>query len=298
MTRSPLDPDVLSRIAGLSLRVRRVVEGGLSGAHRSRRHGSSIEFAEHRKYSWGDDLKHVDWKAYGRTDRYYLKQFEDETRFAAHILLDASGSMAYRHRQAPWSKFEAAQCLAGALAWLVVMQGDAVGMWAGGEGDAVPLPAVAGREQLRRVIEFLEPLQPAGRIEPHWWRGMAERFPQRSLVVAVSDLMDEEGEAISGLQRLRHAGHDVILFHVLDPAELSFPFARTTRFVALEGAARVVTEPRAVRRAYLEEIERFLERVESACRGSGIDYQRMVTNESLGKVLAAFLAWRRTRMAW
>ena len=298
MSPSPLDPHVLSQVAGLSLRVRRLVEGTLAGAHRSPRHGSSIEFAEHRKYTWGDDLRHVDWKAFGRTDRYYLKQFEDETRFTAYVVVDATGSMAYRSSGAPWSKFEASQCLAATLAWLVVMQGDAAGMWAVGSNGPPLLPAVANRDQLRRIVDYLEQIEPSGTMPEGWWIELAERFQHRSLIVVVSDLFDPPGEMIKGLQRLRHAGHDVIVLQTLDPAELTFPFARTARFTSLETGQRLITEPRSIRKAYREEITNFLQEIESTCRGIGIDYQRITTCDPLGKVLAAFLAWRKTKMAW
>ncbi len=298
MDRS-LDPAVISQLEGLALRARRVVDGFLAGSHRNPRQGASIEFSEHREYTPGDDLRYLDWKAYGRTDRLYLKQFEDETNFSAMLVVDGSGSMAYQGRESSWSKWECAQVVAAALAWLVIRQGDAAGLAIVGPGLDHWLPPAAMPGQLAPLLDRLETRQPDGPTQwPAVWDELVDRLSCRSIVMVVSDLLVDPDTSLRGLAALRHAGHDVIVFQILDPAERQFPFRRLTRFRDLEGNRRILTDPRAVRAAYRREIAALLKTLQCGCQAAAVDYLLVETNLSLGFALARFLAHRTRAHIW
>ena len=295
----PLDPDLLSQLEGLTLRARRVVDGFLAGSHRSPRQGASIEFAQHREYTPGDDLRYLDWKAFGRTDRLYVKQFEDETNFSAMLIVDASGSMGYRGSSSPWSKWECAQTVAASLAWLLIRQGDAAGMALFGEQLGAWLPPAAMPGHLGPLVETLEQASPKERTDwPALWNELLERLMQRSVIAVVSDLLVDPETTLHGLATLRHAGHDVLVFHVHDPAEIDFPFRKLTRFRDLEGSRRVVTDPRTIRTAYRREFSAYLKTLRFGCQAAGIDYLHVLTDRPLGSVLAKFLAHRSRVQRW
>ena len=288
-----LDPQTLAKLQGLSLRTRHVVEGYVSGVHRSPFHGFSVEFSEHREYTPGDDLRYLDWKLFGRTDKYYLKQFEDETNLVCSILFDVSESMSYGSDQSTLTKREYAECVAASLAWLVLQQQDAIGLvtfdhtvqeWVRPEGKPSHL------QQIIRTLETPSRREKSA-IGPVL-QEVAGRLERRGIVVLISDLLDDVPALVAGLKHIHHRRHDVIVFQILDPAEVDFPFEQTTRFQGLEGFPDAITEPLSLKAAYLAEFGRFLQVIKSSCLGLGIDYHLIQTSEKLDTVLTSYLSTR------
>jgi len=291
--QSMLDPKVLARLQGLPLRARSIVEGYVSGVHRSPLHGFSVEFSEHREYAPGDDLRYLDWKVLGRTDKYYLKQFEEETNLVCHLLLDASESMLYRSDAAPLSKLEYAQCAAAALAYLVLHQHDSVGLAAFDSEIREFVRASSSPSHLKDLLRVLEELVPQQKtaIAPIF-HTLAKRIKKRGIVIVLSDLFDDVDAIMAGLQHLRHSRHEVIVMHVLDPAEMDFPFDQLTLFRGLEQLPEVFADPGALRTAYLAEFGRYQRRLQAGCRRHGIDYVPLRTDQPLDAVLSSYLASR------
>ncbi len=292
-SRKYLDPKRLAKLEGLRLRARRIVEGYVSGVHRSPFHGFSIEFAEHREYVPGDDLRYLDWKVFGRSDKYHLKQFEEETNLVCYLLLDSSESMQYRSDEAAMSKFEYAQCLAASLAYLILHQQDSVGLATFDSELRALIRPSSSPSHLGQVIQVLEETSAERKtsIGPIFHE-LAERFKKRGIVIVLSDLFDDVDTMLTGLKHFRHRRQDVILMHVLDPAELDFPFQRTTMFKGLEQLPTVLVEPRALRKAYLEEFNQYLYRLKRGCRMHQIDYVPMRTDQSMEVALSSYLASR------
>jgi uncharacterized protein (DUF58 family) len=289
-----LDSPMLARLQGLPLRARWMVEGYVSGVHRSPFHGFSIEFAEHREYAPGDDLRYLDWKVFARTDKYYLKQFEEETNLVCHLLLDASESMGYQSAAAPMSKLEYARRAAAALAYLVLHQQDSVGLVAFDSEIRSLVRASGNPSHLKEILHVMEGVSAerktaAGPI----FHDLAERLKKRGIVIVLSDLFDNLNAVLTGLKHLRHRRHEVIVMHVLDPAELDFPFQQTTLFRGLERLPDVLAEPQALRKAYLAEFGRYLRELKAGCRAEAIDYVPMRTDQSLEVALSSYLASRR-----
>ena len=286
-----LEPDVLEQLTHLDLVAREVVEGVRVGAHRSPLRGFSTEFAQHRPYVAGDEVKHVDWRVYSRTGRYHVKLYEAETNFSCSILLDASSSMRFGSGQL--SKLEYAKRLAASLAYLVVDQRDAVGL---GLFDAELRDYAEPRSSqstVHRLARGLAELEPVPRTDvAAVLHEVAHRIPRRGLVILISDLLDEVDGFLEGLHHLRHRGHDVSVMHTLDPQELSFPFDGTARFEGLEGEAELMTQPRRVREAYLRELHAFLDRVRIACEKMGADYVLADTSRPLAGLITAYLSQR------
>jgi uncharacterized protein (DUF58 family) len=290
-----LDPAVLARLGTMELKARTVVEGFLSGLHRSPYKGFSVEFAEYRQYLPGDDLAAVDWKVYARSDRHYIKRFEEETNLECHLLLDVSASMAYRGASA-MTKMEYGSVLAGSLAFLMNRQRDATGLIAFDDRITFRMPASARPGHLHALLLALERLQPGersnvGRPLNH----LAEALLKRSLVIVISDLLDDPEPVVRSLKHLRFRGTDVIVFQVLDRDELTFPFRGSSRFRDLENAEEVIAEPGAVRAAYLRELEGLTGTYERELRGAGIDYVRLDTAQPLDAALLKYLAARGRR---
>jgi uncharacterized protein (DUF58 family) len=288
-----LDPQMLARLQALPLRARRTVEGYTAGVHRSPFHGFSIEFAEHRDYSPGDDLRYLDWKVFGRTDKYYLKQFEEETNLVCHLLLDTSQSMQYRSDAAAMSKLEYAKCTAAALADLVLQQQDSPGMVTFDREIRALVRPSSNPSHLKELLHVMdrsaaERKTSTGAI----FHELAERLKKRGIVIILSDFFDDVTAMMAGLKHLRHRRHEVILMQVLDPAELEFPFQQTTLFRGLEHLPQVLVEPRALRKAYLEEFNRYLLRLKKGCRTHRIDYVPLRTDQSLEIALSSYLASR------
>jgi uncharacterized protein (DUF58 family) len=289
-----IDPKTLSRIDRLELEARQFVEGYLSGKHRSPRHGFAVEFAQHREYVPGDDIKHVDWKVYGRTERYFLKQYEQETNLVAWLIIDASESMNYASR---WgSKYELACTAAASMAYLVLQQADSVGLSLVADGVRAYLRPSGQMNQLREACRAMVdgPFPGVGGIA----RGIDElagRTGRRGVVFIFSDLLDDVPDILAGLQHLRYQKHEVVLFHTLDGAELDFPFRHTTLFRGLEGLPEVLTDPAAVRDNYLKALHSHIHAIESGCRRLEIDYVHLRTDADLGHDLAAYLQKRHGR---
>ncbi len=293
-----LDPQTLAKLQGLELRARSIVEGYVSGVHRSPYHGFSIEFAEHREYSPGDDLRYVDWKVFGKSDKFYLKQYEEETNLVAYMLLDTSESMRYRSDAAAMSKLEYAQCVAGALSYLVLQQQDSVGLATfDSEVRALVRPS-SNPSHLKQLLHVMEQSVPEKKTRTGpIFHDLAERLKRRGVVLVLSDLFDDVASMLAGLKHFRHRRHDVIVFQVLDPAELEFPFRETTLFRGMEQLPDVLTDPRALRNAYLDEFGRFLQAVRKGCRNERIDYLLLRTDQSLEIALSSYLAARMNRIA-
>ena len=297
MAHSWLDPKTLARLQTLQLRARHIVEGYVAGAHRSPYKGFSIEFAEHREYAPGDDLRYVDWKVFGRTDKFYLKQYEDETNLVAYLVLDASESMCYRGPSAPLSKYEYAQCLSAAISWLVLHQQDSVGLTVFDEQIRHSVRPSSNASHLQQLLQVMESAEPVAKTATGpIFHELAERFRKRGVVIIISDFFDDVDKMMAGLKHFRHRRHDVVLMHVLDPAELDFPFSRPTMFQGLEGFPEVLADPKSLRRAYLEEFQRFCKKLSTACRAHGIDYQRIRSDQPLDVVLANYLSHRMARV--
>ncbi len=286
-----IDPKVLARIDRLELEARQVVEGYLSGRHRSPRHGFAVEFAQHREYAPGDDIKHIDWKVYGRTERFHLKQYEQETNLVAWLLVDASESMGYG--SGARTKYELACTAAIAMAYLVLNQTDSVGVATlAGEPRAYLRPSgqlTQLREACRVLAEGPYP-GPAGLGAV--LNELAGRTGRRGLAFVFSDLLDDVPEIMAGLQHLRYQKHEVVLFHTLDAAELDFPFRTTTLFRGLEGLPELLTDPPSIRESYLKALNDHITAIEAGCRGMEIDFVRLRTDADLGHELAAYLQKR------
>jgi len=295
-----LDPALLARIAGMPLKARTVVEGALSGMHRSPHRGASVEFSEHKEYAPGDELRHLDWRAVGRMDRWYVKQFEHETNLRATIVLDASRSMAYRGRRAAMTKLEVAAVLSASLAYLLVQQGDAAGLLTFADAPLDYLPPRSRPAHLHAVLASLEALTP-GREATDLAAALdrvAEVVPRRGLVVLVSDLLDFRHEPAALLRRLKQARHDALVLHVLDPDELDLSFEGPTVFEALEGRARLLTDPEGLRARYVAEREAWTGGWRRAAVEADADYQLVPTDAPLDRALGEVLRRRLGRRRW
>lgn len=286
-----LDPLTLAKVRGLELQARLVVEGYLSGMHKSPYHGFSVEFAQHREYVPGDDLKHIDWKVYGRTGRFYLKQYEEETNLICWILLDVSESM--RYGSGPVSKFDYACMAAAGLAYLILKQSDSVGFVTFDNQVRKFLKPSTQPSHLKELVHVMN--QGVGgqksRMAP-LFHDLAERFNRRAMIFLLSDMFDEVPELLMGFKHLRHKKHEVILWHILDPAELTFPFQEATLFRGLEQYPDLLTDPRSLRQSYLEQLETFITELKYGCRNQNIDYVQMRTDTPLHVALSSYLAHR------
>jgi uncharacterized protein (DUF58 family) len=286
------DPTVLSRIDRLELEARQVVEGYLSGKHRSPRHGFAVEFAQHREYAPGDDIKHIDWKVYGRTERYHLKQYEQETNLVAWLFVDASESMAYGSGQR--TKYDLACGAAAAMAYLVLNQTDSVGVATLASAPRAFLRPSGQITQLREACRAMTDGPYPGPAElGKVLNELAGRTGRRGIAFVFSDLLDDVQDILSGLKHLRYQKHEVVLFHTLDAAELDFPFRHTTLFRGLEGLPEILTDPPGVRDSYLKALNDHIAAIETGCRAMEIDYVRLRTDSDLGHELAAYLQKRR-----
>lgn len=288
---SLLDAQTLSRLGGLKLRARAVVEGVLSGLHKSPHQGQSVEFAEHKEYAPGDELKHLDWKAYGKFDRYYVKRFEHETNLRCTLVVDGSGSMGFG--TTGLTKLEVARVLAATIGHVLLRQQDAAGVAIATKGQVVDVPARASASHLQVLLDTLEQ-RPAqgetdlGRTADY----LAEKLPRRSLVCVFSDFLDDGPDGLKRLLALRARKHDVAIFHLVDPAELTFPYDDPTLFLSMEDDRRLEVNPREIKESYLEEFNRFLDETKATCTAADVDYLRVRTDEPLDAVLIRFLSRR------
>jgi uncharacterized protein (DUF58 family) len=284
------DPDVIAQISDLTLRSRRLVEGAISGQHRSPFHGFNVEFAEYREYTPGDDLRRLDWRVFARTDRHYIKQYEEESNVRVTFLVDASASMNYRGAGTILSKFDYAATLVVSLAMLLSRQQDPVGLVLFDEAATTVLPASATQAQIQVLSALLERCRPARKTElGGLLLSLADQFRRRNLLVIVSDLFTDLNALYDGLNRLRFSGHEVLVMQVLDRDELELPFEGPTIFRDIEGEEELFAEPWAFRRSYQNAMQEFLDGVRQECGARGYDHVRFLTDEPLGAALSFFL---------
>jgi len=290
-THKFLDPKVLNKITRLDLKARHIVEGFMGGMHKSPYHGFSVEFAEHREYAPGDDLKHLDWKVFGRTDRLYIKEYELETNLRSHILLDTSESMDYGSKDV--SKLELASHIAASMAYLILKQQDSVGMVCFDKEVKTFIPTSSSMGHLRPILGTLAGANAQNKTDLGTvLNTLAERVQRRGLIILISDLFDRPEVILKSLQHFSHKRHDVIVFHVLDEFELTFPFERMTLFEGLEEYPKLLIDPRSLRKAYLEEVNKFCEEMRRGCVKQMIDYVRISTDQDLDVELTKYLAGR------
>ncbi len=286
-----LHPEAIKRIARLDLRARHIVEGFLSGMHRSPYFGQSVEFLQHREYVTGDDLRHVDWKVWARQDRLYVKQFEEDTNLRCTLLVDVSNSM--RYGSGAMDKYEYACTIASSLAYLILKQQDAVGCVAFDERIRMQVPTRSKRNHIFSIIESLNVTPPADKTDLHsLFRNVAENYPRRGMMVIVSDLLSDAEKTLRGLRLLRQRGHDVMVFHIMDDDELDFPFAGPTRFEGLETTDYLNCNPRSLRDGYLAALEEFLNQMRRGCAKHTVDYALIRTSDPLDAALATYLSNR------
>ncbi len=289
-----LHPEAIQRISRLELRARQIVEGYLSGRHRSPKFGQSIEFRQHREYAPGDDLRHVDWKVWARQDRMYIKQYEEDTNSPFQLLVDASASM--RYGNGPLNKYEYACTIAASLGYLALRQQDAVGCTLFDDEIRMRIPPRTRRTHLRSIVDAFDVADQQEKTDLYQvLRRAAELEPRRGMMVLVSDLLTDRDAVIRGLKMLRQRGHDVLVFHVMDVDELDFDFTGATQFDGMESDDLINCNPRALRDGYLEALNRFLDDLRHGCARNQIDYTLVRTSEPMDSVLTAFLNRRSGR---
>jgi uncharacterized protein (DUF58 family) len=294
-SKNYLHPEAIRRIASMELRARNIVEGFLSGMHRSPYFGQSVEFVQHRQYVPGDDLRHIDWKVWGRQDRLYIKQYEEDTNLRCTLLVDGSASMSYG--RGPLTKFDYAATIAACIAYLSLRQQDSVGLTVFDQQVRTKLPWRSSRNHLQAIFKALQQAKPTDKTDlTKVFREINDTYPKRSLMVIASDFLGSEKESLRGLASLRKAGHDILVFHILDDDELDFPFNDPTRFEGVETIDHLTCNPRALRDGYLESLQRFLDRVRHACASSKIDYQLIRTSKHVDAALTAYLSARMAHM--
>jgi uncharacterized protein (DUF58 family) len=290
-----LKPEVINQIKRLDLRAQFVVKGFLQGLHASPFHGFSVEFSEHRRYATGDDPKDIDWLVFAKTDKYYVKKFEAETNITGYLVMDLSQSMGFTHRQ-ELTKFDYAICLAASLCYLMVHQQDPVGLITFDKQVRDLIPPKSKRTQLGNILAHLANLKPAGETDIARCLGqIAAMFRHKSLVMIFSDLLADPGPVFQSLRRLRHRGHDVILFHILDEAEVNFPYEGMIEFEDPETQEKVVVDATSYRADYKSEIDAFRELYRRECFQTGVDYLPLDTSMQFDKALLEYLQSRRAR---
>lgn len=290
-----LKPEVIRQVARLDLRARFIVEGFLSGLHASPFHGFSVEFSEHRKYTPGDDLKDLDWSVYGKTDKYYIKKYEAETNVTGYLVMDLSASMAYTYRQ-ELTKFEYAICLAAALGYLMIHQQDPVGLVTFDTKIQTSLPPRSKRTHLGTMLGVLSNLKPAGATDvAKCLHQLAAMIRGKSLIMLFSDLLTDPVPVMDSLHHLRHRGHEIILFHILDEAEVHFPFEGIIEFQDVEEDNRLTLDARYMRPDYLQSLAEFRDFYQSECARAGIDYVPIDTSINFDRALMEYLIQRQKR---
>lgn len=289
-----LDPVALAAVRGLELQARLIVEGFLSGMHKSPYHGFSVEFAQHREYVPGDDLKHLDWKVYSRTGRFYLKQYDAETNLALWLMVDASESMSYG--SGPVRKYDYAAMAGAALAYLTLLQADSVGLVTYDNAVRQFLKPSSQKSHLKQLVTLLNkgPTRERTSLSPIF-HDLAERITRRGIIVVLSDLFDDPADVLAGIRHLRYKRHEVVVMQVLDRAEVEFPFQDSTLFRGMEQEPDLLTDPRALREGYLEQMQSHAEEIQRGCLNQNVDFLQLRSDQSLGLVLAGYLASRLAR---
>ncbi len=285
------DPKVLAKLKNLYLRARVVVDGVMVGIHPSRAKGLSAEFEGHREYSEGDDIRHIDWKAYGKFDRYTIKEYRESTNLKANLLLDVSSSMGYASDG--WSKFDYGATLAACLAYMMLRQQDSVGLIAFSNRVEKVVPPKAVQGHLFAILKELEDVTPRGETSSGpVIQELAGSIKRRGLVILISDLLEEPDEVVRGLKQLRSRGNDVMVFHLLDKDELEFPFREPTLFEDLEEDLKLLTDPDTIRSAYLKAMGSLIENYRQTCATHQVDYNLLNTSVGLDRALVHYLTWR------
>jgi len=291
-TNHVLSPEIISRLNNLSLKARYVVEGFMVGLHKSPYHGFSVEFSEHRAYGAGDEIRHVDWKLWGKTDRYFVKQYEEETNLKAYLLIDQSLSMNYASNKI--SKLEYAKLISASLGYLMLKQQDAVGLTLFDDRIRVNIPARSKRSHLNVILSKMEKIKagPESRMAPVL-HSTAEVIKKRGLIILISDLFDNQEEVLSGLQHFRYKGHEVIVFHIMDPQEMKLDFSQRTRFRDMESGEEIITDPWHIQKDYQRDMKQFCDNYKIQCRQNNIDYVQLATDSPLDMALSEYLLKRK-----
>ncbi len=291
----PDDPTALARFGGLDVVAKLIVEGYMVGQHKSPFKGSSVEFVEHRQYYPGDEIRHIDWRAYGKTGKYYIKEFEEETNLRCYLLVDGSGSMAYG--QSTLSKFDYARQLAAALGYLLISQRDAVGLMTFDTKVREQIDPAAREMNFQRITQSLTNWQPGEETSlASVFTELIPRLKRRSLVILISDFFDDLAPLTEALKQFQHARHEVILFQIVAPEEEDFPFTHPTQFRSLErDGHRILVDPHRLRQTYLEQYQAFITRLTRTCGNAGVDYLKLTTDEPYHKALGAYLDSRTRR---
>ena len=285
------DPSVLAKLKNLYVRARFVVDGVMVGIHPSRAKGFSSDFEGHRQYSQGDDVRHIDWKTYGKFDRYFVKEYREATNLRGYIFLDVSSSMSYASNG--WSKFDYGSTLAASLAYLMLRQQDSVGLITFSNKIEKMIPPKATPGHLFAILKELEERKPDGETSAgSVLQELAGSFKRKGLIILISDLLDKPEEVVRGLKQFRSRGSDVMVFHVLDRDELEFPFEEPTIFRDLEEDLKLLTDPRSVRSAYLKTVHSLIEGYREACAAHLVDYSLFNTSIGLDRALVRYLSWR------
>lgn len=293
-SRDLLDSAVLSRLSRLTVQARMPMLGSVSGIHRSATRGSSVEFAEYRKYVPGDDTRHVDWRVFARSDRFYMKEFEADTNLRCHIAVDCSGSMGFAG--AHGVRFRYATRLAATLAHLLMYQGDAVGLLCFSDKVVRDIPPRDSPSHLKAILDALAEVEPAGRTDVvRTMHALAEKARQRALVILISDLLADVPALLDCFQHMRFRRHDLAVFHLLDPQETDFEFDRPIRFVDMEDGFHMITDPSVVKGAYRRALDAYLRSMASGCGEFGVDYRVVFAHQDYEQALAAFLLKRKNR---
>jgi len=288
-----LDPSIISKLKTLDLKARYVVEGFLVGLHKSPYHGFSVEFSEHRPYNQGDPIRNIDWKVYARKEKFFIKQYEEETNLIAHVLLDSSNSMSFR-RGGAISKFEYGKILAAAISYLLINQQDSVGFALYSEKIETYLKPKSNRVYLKEILVQINNSFPRNKTATaNSLRVIAQTIKKRGLVIIISDFLDDYNSIISALKHFHYKKNEIILFQILDPYELNFGFEKDALFIDLETGDKLNTQPGIIQRAYLEELNRFLDKLQNECRNYGIDYNLISTTTPFDKALLSFFNKRR-----
>ncbi len=286
-----LDPVAISRAESLGLHARLLVEGYMAGEHKSPYRGFAIEFAQHREYTHGDDLRHLDWKVLGRTDRYYIKQYEQETNYVAHLLLDGSESMKYGSGKL--TKLDYGKMIAACLSYIILHQRDAVALDIFDTESREYIPRSNSHSMIHKTLATLAGFQPKNQTNiAGVLHDMARQIRRKGIVIVISDLFDDEQKILDGIQHLRFGGNEVVVFHTLDPFELEFPFTGLVEFEGLEAIPKILTRPQEIKKSYQREVESFCARLREGCEKNQCHYVQVNTGHPLHEVLSGYLAFR------
>lgn len=294
-----LQPEAVIRLKNLGLAARQVVEGLFAGQHRSPHKGYSVEFAEHRQYTHGQDLRHLDWKILAKRDKLYVRQYEEQTSLRAYLVLDASASMNYQHT-ANVTKFDYACCTAASLAYLMQLQRDAFGLIAAAGNEVVRIPPRQGQSHLATLLQSLETLKPKGEVDlPAMFHDLAQRSQRRALVVVISDFFGKSSveKLLEAVGHLRHKKHEVVLMQTLDPAELTFPFETATEVEDMETGLHIAADGQAMKQAYLERLQTYLRLLKAGCLNQGAGYVLADTSQPFDVFLSMYLSRRQSGLA-